>query len=214
MSLLLAVVAPQPDNTVAVVAVVVTGAVGFLAPLIISVASSRRSARELAAAEARQDAALAADRERLEMQLAAERQRLEGSLDDARRAARRIEMRDVLDTGAVLLRKYRSAFSTLEVAIGAPRPIVLSVSEEWKVVGDEVVAQGARLLLWFDADDDVVEAFDEVAKLAHYLFELRNGFQPTEPEHAHLRPGLTAAAERDFEEQRLRYLRAARAALA
>ena len=147
------------------------------------------------------------------MQLVAERERLELSLDEARRAARREDIREVLDAGAVLLQKYRSAFSTIEVAIGAPRPVVLSVSDEWKATGDEVVAQRARLMLWFDEGDDLVEAFDEVAKLAYYLFELRSGFEPKEREHAHLRPGLIEGAERDFAEHRLRYLRAARAVL-
>lgn len=213
MSLLIAAAA-EPNNNVALVAIVVSGVVGVAAPLIISLASGRRSARELAAAEARQLAMVAADRERLEMQLAAERERLEASLTEARRATWRQEVRDVLDTGAVLLQRYRSAFSTIEVAAGAPRPIVLSVSEQWKTSGDEVVAQRARLLLWFDEDEDLVEAFDEIAKLAHYIFELRNGFEPREPQSAHLRPELIAAAERDFEEQRLRYLREARTLLA
>jgi hypothetical protein len=215
MSLLLAAAsAAESDNTVAVIAVVVSGVVGFLAPLIISVASGRRSARELAAAEDRQHAALAADRERLEMQLAAERERLAVSLEDARRAVWREEVRKVLDAGAVLLQKYRSSFSTIEVAIGAPRPVVLSVGEEWEATGNEVVAQRARLLLWFDEDEDLVQAFDEVAKLALFLFELHNGLQPEEREHAHLRPSLIETAEREFQEERLRYLRAARAVLA
>jgi hypothetical protein len=213
VSLLLAAASTtQQDNTVAVVAVVVSGLVGVVAPLIISVASGRRSARELAAAEARQHAALIADQERLESQLAAEGERLEVSLDDARRAARR-DVREVLDAGAVLLQRYRSAFATIEVAIGAPRPVVLSVSDEWRAAGDDVVAQRARLLLWFDEGEPLVEAFDEVAKLAHYLFELRSGFEPAQREDAHLRPSLIEAAERDFEEQRLRYLRAARSLL-
>jgi hypothetical protein len=213
VSLLLAAASAHQDNTIAVIAVVVSGVVGVVAPLIISVASGRRSARELSAATLQQHAAVTADRERLEMQLAAERERVEVSLEAARRAARREDVRDVLDAGAVVLQKYRSAFSTIEVAVGAPRPVVLSVSDEWRAAGDEVVAQRARLLLWFDDGEDLVDAFDEVAKLAHYLFELRSGFEPKEREHAYLRPGLLEAAERDFEANRLRYLRAARAVL-
>jgi hypothetical protein len=51
------------DNTVAIVAIVVTGMVGVVAPIITSIASGRRLTRELDAAGTRQHDALAAEQE-------------------------------------------------------------------------------------------------------------------------------------------------------
>ena len=58
--------ATASSNTVAIIAIIVTGIVGVVAPFITSIASGKRLERELKASDRRQATALAAEQERLD----------------------------------------------------------------------------------------------------------------------------------------------------
>jgi hypothetical protein len=189
------------DNAVPIVAIVVTGIVGVVAPFITSIASGRRLTRELIENEKRQTEALKAEQERLELQLGKEAERLEASLAADRQRVREEAIREVLDKGAVLMSQYRS--TTAETKASST-PGHLDVTPRWHEVVEEVAAHRNRLRIWFEEDSEVVMAFDDFLAFANFHTEER--MKPVSPDKDAILKGI----EEDFWKHRDRYLAAAR----
>lgn len=201
----LRMLAAASSNTVAIVAIIVTGIVGVVAPIITSIASGRRLTRELNAGETRQEDALKAEQQRLEQQLTSESERLAATLDGDRQHARDDAIREVLDKGAILITEYGS---TMSEAKASATPGHLDLSTRWLEVVGEVATHRNRLRLWFDDDEEVVQAFDNF--LAYTNFYVEEKVKPPSPDQDAILKGI----EEDFHDHRERYLSAARAQLA
>jgi hypothetical protein len=158
-----------PSNTVAIVGIIVAGCAVVAAALIAAVSASRRSKRELSAANGRHQAALGAERERLDLQLQAEAGRLAQTLTAEDRRLRRGFEREVLDTGAVLLARFRAAMSEVKPS---KTPGLQEIPPDFMTVVGDTLAFGGRLRLWFDDDGLIVAAFDDVLKEVGFLTEL------------------------------------------
>jgi hypothetical protein len=195
------VLAAASSNTVAIVAIIVTGIVGLVAPIITSIASRMRLTRELDASETRQTDALKAEQERLERQLTSESKRLALSLDADRQGARVEAIREVLDRGAVLITEYGSTMSQTRASA---TPGHFDVSTRWLEVVGEVATHRNRLRLWFEEDEEVVQAFDDF--LAYTNFYVEQRAKPPSPNQDTVLNGI----EKDFHNHRERYLSAAR----
>lgn len=196
--------ATASSNTVAIIAIIVTGIVGVVAPFITSIASGKRLERELKASDRRQATALAAEQERLDLQLDKESERLAASLAADRQRVRDEGVREVLDRGAVLMSQYRSATSETQAS---STPGLVNVSVRWHEVVEEVAAHRNRLRLWFEEDDEVILAFDDF--LAYANFHADERMKPSSPNKDAVLKGI----EEDFWKHRDRYLAAARVEL-
>jgi hypothetical protein len=211
--------APAPsDNKVALIALIVSGVVGLLGPIVAALALAWRTTRELTAAAERQSGAEVAAEHQLAQQLEAERTRLTARLDaerdrldethHAEHAVRRHQARrDVLDTGARLLTTFNA--QSLSLVPGAAPGHVLP-SPDFDAVATEVGIHRARLLLWFNEDTPVIEAFDDALKEISFVTQLRTGVGNVAEQN---RQALISTAQSDVEKKRLRYLAAARRVL-
>jgi hypothetical protein len=153
----------SPGHALPIVAIVAGALVGVVSPVAVA-AVARRSKRELDASAARQRVALDAERERLKTTLQAERER-----------HRRETERGLLDRGTVLVSEFRDALA--DVTLDARgRPVVTDRSRR---AVHALAAFRGRLLMWFDEDNEIVEAFDGVTALtawgACWAAEVRAG---------------------------------------
>jgi hypothetical protein len=189
------------DNTIPIVAIIVTGIVGVVAPVVTNIASGKRLTRELKENESRQTEALKAEQERLDLQLNKESERLSTSLSADRQRVREEAIREVLDRGAVLISQYRSASAETKASV---EPGLVNVSESWKQVIEEVAAHRNRLRIWFAEDDEVVLAFDDF--LAYTNFHAEERMKPASENKDVILDGI----EEDFSKHRERYFAAAR----
>jgi hypothetical protein len=193
-------------SAVPIVAIIAGAVVGVVSPVAVA-AVARRSKRELDASAKRQRAALDAEHTRLERTLQAE-----GS-----RQRREIE-RALLDRGTVLISDFRDAVADVKLDQRG-RPIV---TDRWRVAVHAISAFRGRLLLWFEDDSEMVDAFDGIALFAAqsttWVAELRAGERKVRltrlPVGAHAEAGANGG--RTLEEvdlMHLRYVVAARAYL-
>jgi hypothetical protein len=152
-------------SAVSIVAIIASAVVGVASPVAVA-AVARRSRRELDASAARQRAALDAERERLQTTLQAERLRQRHETE-----------RRLLDRGTMLIAEFRAVAADLKLDPRG-RPIA---TDRWRQIVHEIAAFRGRLLLWFDENTDIVEAFDGVmaftAWSAAWVGELRAGEQ-------------------------------------
>lgn len=126
----------QTDNTVAIVALIITGLVGVAGPFILSIAAARRQRGEQSAHDERQRRQLEADVQR-----------------ESRESRRR-----VLDDGAVLLHRVNAFF--LEGMKSSEQPGLVEYNrQDWDQLQEEMGVQRARLALWFDESSDVALAY-------------------------------------------------------
>jgi hypothetical protein len=196
------------NNTVAIFAIIAGAVVGVIGPLIAATALARRSKQELDASAARQRDALDAERERLQATLQAEGQR-----------RRRDTERKLLDRGTVLIAEFRTVVADIKLdARGKP-----IVTDPWREVVHEVAAFRGRLLLWFDDNSAIVEAFDEVMQFTAWsttwVAELGSGDRKVrlarlpEENHEQMLPRSPERTLEDVDITHLRYVVAARAHL-
>jgi hypothetical protein len=93
----------------------------------------------------------------------------------------------------------------------------LTLPPGWDATVREVAAFRGQLRLWFDDEDEVVKAFDDVLSHAVWASELRAGIDNdsrppwlSEDQFEALRPHFADYIREDIEEHRKRYLDAAR----
>ena len=179
----------------------------MVSPVAVA-AVARRSKRELDASAARQRAALDAERERLNTTLQAEGER-----------QRRETERGLLDRGTVLISEFRDALA--DVTLDARgRPVA---TDRWRRTVHALAAFRGRLLMWFDENYEIVEAFDGVTALtawgACWAAEVRAGERKvklTRVQEGNGAAGLGAQhgfSLEDVDVRHLRYVVAARAHL-
>ena len=194
-------------NALPIVAIVAGALVGVVSPVAVA-AVARRTKRELDASAARQRAALDAERERLKTTLQAE----------GERQARETE-RGLLDRGTVLISEFRDALA--DVTLDARgRPVV---TDRWRRAVHGLAAFRGRLLMWFDENYEIVEAFDGVTALtawgACWAAEVRAGERKVKLTRSQHGNGSAALGTpqgfclEDVDVRHLRYVVAARAHL-
>jgi hypothetical protein len=192
------------DNTVAIIAIIVTGIVGVVAPIITIIASGKRLTRELDASETRQKDALTAEQDRLDRQMASESERLALTFDTDRQRFRDEAIRGVLDKGVILITAYGS---TMSEAKASSTPGHFDLPPRWFEVVGEVATHRNRMRLWFEDTEEVVQAFDNF--LAYTNFYLEERVKPSSPN----RDAILQGIEEDFHKHREQYLSAARSML-
>lgn len=191
-------------SAVPIVAIVAGALVGVVAPVAVA-ATARRSKRELDASAARQQAALEAEHVRLQATLAAE----------GTRRRREVE-RTLLDQGTVLISDFRDAVGDVKLDQRG-RPVV---TDRWRTTSHAVAAFRGRLLMWFDGNSAIVEAFDGVtaytAWTTTWAAELRAGERKvrlTRSVNGSAEPSDGGCTLEDVDVTHLRYVVAARAYL-
>ena len=194
-------------NLVPIVAIVATAIVGAVGPVAVA-AVARRSRRELDASAERQRAALDAERERLDTTLRA-----------ASGRQRRETERMLLDHGTVLISDFREAVADAELDTRG-RPIV---TDRWRDSVHSLAVFRGRLLMWFEEDSEVVEAFDGVTAFTAWNTAWAGELRAGERKVSHLRvdqgatedetAGAHDFALEDVDVRHLRYVVAARAHL-
>lgn len=153
------------SNTVAIVAIAVTGLVGVVSPIVTGIFLWRNTGRTIAAEEGRQGKALDEERKRLGDTLAAEEKR-----------ARTEAIRVVLDHGATLINRIQEMLGGLK-AQGDKVEVPVGFEE---MLSEATAFQG-RLRLWFDDGSDIVTAFDDVLKTSIFTSELRDALESGQP---------------------------------
>lgn len=144
--------AARGGSAVPITAIVAGAIVGVVSPVAVA-AVARRSRRELDASAKRQRAALDAEHVRLQTTLQAE----------GLRWRREIE-RALLDQGTVLISEFREVVVDIKLDQRG-RPIV---TDRWRATMHAIAAFRGRLLMWFEADSEVVTAYDAVSTFASW----------------------------------------------
>jgi hypothetical protein len=201
------------SDTVAIVALIVTGVAGIVGALVLYLNTGRtikadgaRHATILLTEQIRHQTSLTAEASRLDATLAAEQQRLRWQA-----------VREVLNEGTVLL----TEFTAITNGLRQVSPGHLELPAGWDETVQQVGIFRGRLRLWFDDDDGVVKAFDDLLGAAVWTSELREGLDDATWLPAHvtreafeeLRPRLAEHIQQDVERHRDDYLAAARAHL-
>lgn len=145
--------------------------------------------------------------------LSAERNRLAATLAAEDQRSRWQAVREVLDRGAVLLAQFQAAVGALkQVAPGE-----LELPTGWEQTTSEVGVFRGQLRLWFDDEDEVVKAFDNVVSYAVWASKLREGIDKSsrppslsEEDFEAMRPHFAERIREQVETHRKRYLDSAR----
>ena len=153
------------SNTVAIVAIAVTGLIGVVGPIVTGIFLWRNTGRTIAAEEERQSKALAEERGRLRDTLATEERRM-----------RTEAIRGVLDHGAVLINRIQEMLGGLK-AQGDMVEVPLGFDE---MLSAATAFQG-RLRLWFDDRSDIVRAFDDLLTTSIFKSELGEALKSAQP---------------------------------
>jgi hypothetical protein len=178
--------ATQTDNTVALVAVIITGAVGIIGPIILSLAAVHRQREEAKTLEERQVIELNAARARENR--------------DARRA--------VLESGAIYLQDFYKALSNLKPVEGEHGTV--AVPKGWDDSMNGLTTNATRLRLWFPASSEIVKAFETANTAIAYSWYANMPTPDEDDDTRAKREAKAARLNRQLDDARQRYLAAAR----